>query len=72
MNEIQVIKDRHKYRYVNCNWCNSELKILKSIIKTNTNDGCDTFKFICPCCKKTIEIDVEFDYLSDRMSNFYR
>ena len=54
--EIEVIIDRHNYRYDECTHCDSKLKIKKNGILYYYKNGYDVAEIKCPCCNKIFMI----------------
>lgn len=54
--DIEIIKDKHNYRFITCTNCHSELKIKKDGIKYNYKKGYMVANIICPCCNKNFII----------------
>lgn len=48
--KIEIIKDMHKYRYVNCPHCKSELRIMRNTIQFHYDKGYYIAEYTCPCC----------------------
>lgn len=53
---IEVIKNKYKYRFVVCSNCDSELKINKDGILYHYVKGYDIATIKCPCCNKQFTI----------------
>lgn len=54
--DIEVIKNKYKYRFVVCSNCDSELKINKDDILYHYVKGYDIATIKCPCCNKQFTI----------------
>lgn len=50
--EIEIIKNKYKYRYDTCPNCESQLKTKKDTVDYFYSNGYEIAIINCPCCKK--------------------